>query len=106
METGRLLAYIGGVGAIIAGATSILARKPLVSVLLGAIGVDFVPIEGSILIVLGVIGIAGGVIAIYSSTRGDAEKTMIGGAVGLLAPCGLSLLAVIGGYLMRKQVPK
>ena len=103
VETPRILAYIGGMAAIVGGLTSIVAKKPLISILLGLAGVNFVPIEGGILLVLGFIGLIGGIAAIYFATRGDGAKAMIGGVLGLLAPCGLSILAIIGGYLMSRQ---
>ncbi|MCE4603998.1 MAG: hypothetical protein F7B20_03410 [Aeropyrum sp.] len=104
MSTAQILGYVGGVFAIIAGLVSLATATPLGAILMGLIGVAEEPfIQGTIVRVLGVIGIAGGAFAVYSASRMDGKGTLIGGVVGLLAPCILSVLAIAGGYLMLKE---
>ena len=101
METGKVLALVGGLAAAVAGVVSISTSIPLVSHLLIVAGVIESPlIEGDIVRLGGLIGLIGGVAAVYYTYKGDGTKVMAGGAAGLLAPCGLSLLAIIGGYMM------
>ncbi len=106
MSLGRNLAMVGGALAFIAGVVSLATQKPLAYHLFKAIGLPFPEIQGLIIAVLGIIGIAGGLGAIYFANKGDAQKTMIAGVAGLLAPCGLAVLAIIGGYLMQKESGK
>lgn len=103
MSTGRNLAMVGGALAFIAGVVSLATQKPLAYHLFNAIGVGFPEIKGVVIAILGIIGMAGGLGAIYFASKGDAQKTMIAGVAGLLAPCGLAILSIIGGYLMQKE---
>jgi thiol:disulfide interchange protein len=45
----------------------------------------------------------GGLIALYYSYRGNGLYVIIGGILGLIAPCVLPALAIIGGYLMLRE---
>jgi len=103
MGTGRTLAMVGGAFAFIAGIVSVATQKPLAYHLFNMIGIGFPRIEGIAIAILGLIGIVGGLAAIYFANKGDAQKTMLAGVAGFLAPCGLALLAVVGGYLMQKE---
>jgi len=94
---GKTLALIGGLLAVVAGIVSMSTKTPLIAHLTG---IELV--SGSILLPLGALGVVGGLLALYGGLYGKPTYTMIGGLVGLLAPCGLSLLAVVGGALMRK----
>jgi hypothetical protein len=98
MGVGTYLGYIGGALAVVAGTVSTVTLKPLITHLTG---ISF--IEGSILVWLGHLGIIGGLVALYFAYKGNGLYTMIGGLLGLTAPCGLSILAVIGGYLMQRE---
>ncbi len=98
MGVGTYLGYIGGVLAVVFGAVSIITQKPLITHL-----TDISLIEGSILLMTGVIAIIGGLIALYFSYRGNGLCVIIGGILGLIAPCALSALAIIGGYLMLRE---
>ncbi len=98
MGVGAYLGYIGGALAVVAGAVSHITQKPLITHLTG-----ISLIEGSILVWTGVIAIIGGLMALYFSYKGNGLYTIIGGVLGLTAPCGLSILAVIGGYLMQRE---
>lgn len=100
MSIGRYLGYAGGILAIVAGIVSIATRKPLASYIFG-----LTLVEGNVLIIMGLIGLLGGLVAIYYSYRGNGLYVIIGGILGLLAPCALSILAVIGGYLMLRSKP-
>lgn len=101
MDVGRYLGYIGGILAVIAGIVSIATRKPLASHLFG-----LTLIEGNILIITGLVALIGGLIALYYSYRGNGLYVIIGGILGLVAPCALSVLAIIGGYLMLRSSPR
>lgn len=106
MSTGKILAMVGGALAFIAGVVSLATQKPLAYHLLGLVGIEFLPIQGPIVAVLGLIGIAGGLAAIYFANRGEGRMTMYAGAAGLLAPCGLAVLAIAGGYMIQKETGK
>jgi hypothetical protein len=95
---GKALAVAGGVLAAVAGVVSIATQVPLITHLAGA-----ELVSGPVLIPLGALGILGGLLALYGGLRAKPGYAVMGGALGLLAPCGLSLLAVIGGALMRRQ---
>jgi len=95
---GTYLGYIGGVLAVISGAVSVITQKPLITHLTG-----ISLIECSILLVTGVIAIIGGLIALYYSYRGNGLYVIVGGVPGLIAPCVLPALAIIGGYLMLRE---
>ena len=101
MGVGSYLGYIGGVLAVVSGAVSVITQKPLITHLTG-----ISLIEGGILLVTGVIAIIGGLIAIYYSYRGNGLYVIVGGILGLIAPCVLSILAIIGGYLMLREGAK
>lgn len=103
MATGKILAMVGGALAFIAGVVSLATQKPLVYHILSLVGVDFLLIQGPIVAVLGVIGIIGGLAAIYFANKGDGKRTMYAGVAGLLAPCGLAVLAIAGGYMIQKE---
>jgi len=98
MGVGSYLGYIGGALAVVSGAVSAITQKPLITHLTG-----ISLIEGSILLVTGLIAIIGGLIAIYFSYRSIGLYVIVGGILGLIAPCALSVLAIIGGYLMLKE---
>lgn len=98
MTLGQWLGYTGGLLAIIAGLVSILTQRPLITHLTG-----ITLIEGSVLIITGLIALIGGLIAIYFSYRRIGLYVIIGGILGLLAPCVLSVIAIIGGYLMLRE---
>jgi hypothetical protein len=98
MGVGTYLGYIGGALAVVAGTVSTVTLKPLITHLTG-----ISLIEGNILVWLGHLGIIGGLVALYFAYKGNGLYTMIGGLLGLTAPCGLSILAVIGGYLMQRE---
>ncbi|BAA80626.1 hypothetical protein APE_1626 [Aeropyrum pernix K1] len=103
-ETPKILAYLGGIFAIIAGLVSLATAVPLGSHLLEAAGVIEEPIiSGSIVRLLGVVGIIGGVAAAYFAREENGQYVIAGGVLGLLAPCVLSILAIIGGYMMLKK---
>ena len=84
--------------AVVFEAVSVITQKPLITHLTG-----ISLIEGSILLVTGVIAIIGGLIALYYSYRGNGLHVIVGGTLGLIAPCALSALAIIGGYLMLRE---
>jgi len=98
VSVGRYLGYIGGVLAVIAGLVSAITQKPLATHLFG-----ISLVEGSLLIATGVIAIIGGLLAIYFSYKGNGLYVVVGGVLGLIAPCILSILAVIGGLLMMRE---
>ncbi len=98
MGIGAYLGYVGGILAVISGIVSVVTRKPLATHLFG-----LALIEGNVLLVTGAIAIIGGLIALYYSYRGRGLYVVIGGILGLLAPCVLSVLAIIGGYLMLRE---
>jgi hypothetical protein len=98
MGVGSYLGYIGGVLAVVSGAVSVITQKPLITHLTG-----ISLIEGSILLATGVIAIIGGLIALYFSYKGNGLYVIVGGILGLIAPCALSALAIIGGYLMLRE---
>ncbi len=98
MGVGTYLGYIGGALAVVSGAVSHSTQKPLITYLTG-----ISLIEGSILVWTGVIAMIGGLMALYFSYKGNGLYTMIGGVLGLTAPCVLSALAIIGGYLMQRE---
>ncbi|MEN2999766.1 MAG: hypothetical protein ABDH61_04245 [Acidilobaceae archaeon] len=100
MAIGQVLGYAGGALAVVSGIVSITLQKPLISVLTG-ISLGFIP--ASLLPVLGGIGIIGGLMALYFSYARAPLYVMIGGILGLAPPCGLSVLAIIGGYLMMRE---
>lgn len=41
--------------------------------------------------------------ALYFTYKGNGLYTILGGALGLTAPCALPTLAIIGGYLMQRE---
>ena len=94
MDAWRLLVVIGGLAAAVSGFASIATGTPLGERLLG---INLV--EGSIVRVMGAVGVFGGVLSLYSAARGNARLGLLGGLLGLLAPCALSLLAVAGGLI-------
>ncbi len=98
METWKILVAAGGVLALLAGIVSIVIGKPLAEMLFG-----FTLVSGSIVRVLGVVGVIGGLVALNGFRTGDARQGLIGGVLGLLAPCGLAILAVIGGFMGMKE---
>jgi hypothetical protein len=107
MVSPKSLAIVGGILAVIAGLVSLGTAEPLVSHLLKAAGLIGEPLfSGTFVRVLGVIGLAGGAGAIYFANKGDGAKTMAAGVAGLLAPCGLAVLSIIGGYMMQKEAQK
>jgi glycerol-3-phosphate acyltransferase PlsY len=101
MSIGTYLGYIGGALAVVSGTVSHSTQKPLIAYLTG-----ISPIEGSILVWTGVIAMIGGLMALYFSYKGNGLYTIVGGILGLTAPCGLSVLAAIGGYLMLREGAK
>lgn len=103
MSLGKNLAMVGGALAFVAGVVSLATQKPLAYHLFNAIGIPFPEIKSIVIAILGIIGIIGGLGTIYFANKGDAQKTMIAGVAGLLAPCGLAILAIVGGYLMQKE---
>jgi len=40
---------------------------------------------------------------LYFSYRNVGLYVIVGGVLGLIAPCALSILAVIGGYLILRE---
>jgi hypothetical protein len=98
MGVGAYLGYIGGALAVVAGLVSTITKTPLITHLTG-----ISLIEGYILVWTGHIAIIGGLMALYFTYKGNGLYTIIGGVLGLTAPCGLSALAVIGGYLMQRE---
>jgi len=98
VSVGVYLGYIGGALATIAGAVSVITQKPLITHLTG-----ITLVEGSILLLTGIIAIIGGLIALYFSYRNVGLYVIVGGVLGLIAPCALSILAVIGGYLILRE---
>jgi hypothetical protein len=92
------LVVIGAVFAIIAGLSSVAIQKPLITVLTG-----IVLVSGDILPYLGLIGIIGGAVALYGLKKNDKMIIFTGGVFGLLSPCGLSILTVIGSLMMPKS---
>ena len=104
MVDARIIAIVGGVLAAISSLISMGTAEPTISHLLKILGLIQDPlIQGAIVRVLGVIGILGSAGVIYFANKGDGLKTMMSGFIALLAPCGLAVLAIIGGYLMIKQ---
>ncbi|MCS7107319.1 MAG: hypothetical protein NZ902_04360 [Acidilobaceae archaeon] len=100
MAIGQILGYLGGALAVVSGLVSIALQKPLISILTG-IELGFIP--ASLLPILGGIGIIGGLVALYFSYTRVPMYVIIGGILGLAPPCALSLLAIIGGYLMMQE---
>lgn len=98
METWKILVAVGGVLALLAGLVSLATGTPLAEMIFGV-----TLVSGSIVRILGVIGVIGGLVALNGFRTGDAKQGLIGGVLGLLAPCGLSILAVIGGILGMKE---
>jgi hypothetical protein len=98
MGVGTYLGYLGGALAVVAGAVSTITLKPLITHITG-----ISLIEGSILVWLGHLGMIGGLMALYFTYKGNGLYTMLGGVLGLTAPCALSALAIIGGYLMQRE---
>ncbi|MCE4601877.1 MAG: hypothetical protein F7B18_01700 [Desulfurococcales archaeon] len=94
METWRILVAIGGILALLAGLTSLATGTPLAEMLFG-----LNLVEGTIVRVMGIIGIVGGLIALYAVQGSNPRLGLVGGVLGLLAPCGLAILAVVGGGL-------
>ncbi len=97
---GKILAVIGALLALLSGLYSVFADKPLIAALtngaiLGGLG-------GSQLDVMGVVGVFGGILALASAVAGLWLGVVVGGILGLIAPCGLAILAIIGGILMKK----
>ena len=100
----KTIAIVGGVLSAISSLISMGTAEPTISHLLKVIGLIQDPlIQGTIVQILGVIGIIGSAGVIYFANKGDGVKTMVSGFIALLAPCGLAILAIIGGYLMTKQ---
>lgn len=95
-----MLGYAGGILAVVSGLVSIALQKPLISLLTG-VQLGFIP--ASLLPLLGGIGVIGGLMALYFSYSRAPMYVMIGGLLGLAPPCALSLLAIIGGYLMMQE---
>ncbi len=94
----KALAYLGGVFAVLSGLISALTQKPTIYYITGA-----EPLAGSILIVTGIIAIIGGLLVFYGASRNSYPQVILGGVLGLIAPCILSVLAIIGGFLMARQ---
>ncbi|MCE4610968.1 MAG: hypothetical protein F7B17_03255 [Desulfurococcales archaeon] len=104
MVDAKTIAIVGGVLSAISSLISMGTAEPTISHLLKVIGLIQDPlIQGTIVQILGVIGIIGSAGVIYFANKGDGVKTMVSGFIALLAPCGLAILAIIGGYLMTKQ---
>ncbi len=97
MKNYEWLVIIGSILAIVAGLTSIVAGKPLITVLTG-----ITLISGDILPYLGVIGIIGGLVGLYGFKKKDKKTAFVGGVFGLFSPCGLSILTIIGALMMPK----
>ena len=95
MSVGLYLGYLGGALAVVSGAVSHSFQKPLITYLTG-----ISLIEGYILVFAGLIAMIGGLMALYYSYKGNGQYVIVGGVLGLTAPCALSVLAIIGGYLM------
>ena len=100
-EVSPYLVYVGGVAAILGGLSSIVYKTPLIQKVLNISLPAF--FSGEILLVLGAVGLLGGLVALYGGYKKDWKLSIIGGAVGLLSPCILSLLAIVGGILMRNE---
>ena len=98
MKLYEWLVIIGALFAIIAGLSSIVIGKPLITLLTG-----IVIVSGNILPYLGLIGIIGGLIAFYGLKKNDKLIVFVGGVLGLISPCGLSILAIIGSLMMPKH---
>jgi hypothetical protein len=101
MKLEEYLIIIGAVFAVIAGLTSITTGKPLITLLTG-----FTVISGDITPYLGLIGFIGGLVALYGFKKNDKMIIFIGGVLGLLSPCGLSILTIIGSLMMPKPSKK
>lgn len=100
MNTPQILGMVGGALAVVSGLVSLLTRKPLISHLTG---IELGFLSESLLPILGIVGILGGLIALYFSYTRVPMYVIIGGILGLAPPCGLSILAIIGGYLMMQE---
>ncbi|MEB3861550.1 MAG: hypothetical protein GSR84_04930 [Desulfurococcales archaeon] len=94
MEVWEILVAIGGLLALLAGLASMATGAPLAQTLFGV-----TLVEGTTVRVMGVIGLVGGLTSLYSLRDGNPKLGLVGGVLGLLAPCGLSILAVIGGVV-------
>ena len=104
MVDARIIAITGGVLAAFSSLISMGTAEPTISHLLKTLGLIQDPlIQGTIVRFLGLVGIVGSAGVIYFANKGDGLKTMISGFIALLAPCGLAVLAIIGGYLMTRQ---
>ncbi|NOZ31259.1 MAG: hypothetical protein GXO68_04860 [Crenarchaeota archaeon] len=95
-----ILIIIGGLFALLSGLYSITAGKALVSTLTN--GAIFGETTGTTLRIMGVIGLIGGIIALAGASRKERNLALIGGILGLIAPCGLSILAIIGALLFER----
>ena len=101
MMWGRVLGVLGGLLALVAGIVSIATRTPLITHLTG-----IEMLSGGVLVFLGSIGVVGGLLAVYGGAQSRPLHAIIGGILGLLAPCGLALLAIIGGVLLYRSQGK
>lgn len=99
-KTALILIIIGGIFALLSGLYSIVAGKALISTLTN--GAIFGGTTGSTLRITGVIGLIGGIIALTGASRRERNMALVGGILGLIAPCGLSILAIIGALLFKK----
>lgn len=97
----RVLVAIGSLAAVIAGLHSIITGEPVIAALTG--GAFLGGLRGGVVEAMGVVGVLGGALALYSTYSGSWRGAVAGGILGLAAPCGLSLLAIIGGVLMRRS---
>jgi hypothetical protein len=98
MKLEEYLIIIGAVFAVIAGLTSITTGKPLITLLTG-----FTVIAADITPYLGLIGFIGGLTALYGFKIKSKETVFVGGVLGLIAPCALSILTVIGGLMLESS---
>lgn len=96
-----ILIAIGGLFAIVSGVYSITAEKALISTLTQ--GAFFGGVTGSLIRGMGIVGFIGGVISLIGVSRRERAVALLGGIIGLIAPCGLSLLAVIGALLLGEK---
>ncbi len=94
----RILAYLGGLFAIVSGLVSAATQKPMIYYIAGT-----APLSGSPLIATGIIAVIGGLLVFYGTSKNNPGQVIIGGILGLIAPCILSILAVIGGLMLRGQ---
>ncbi|MCE4622327.1 MAG: hypothetical protein F7B19_03325 [Desulfurococcales archaeon] len=95
-----VLIIIGGLFALISGLYSITAGKAVISTLTN--GAIFGGTTGTTLRIMGVIGVIGGIITLAGGSRKARNLALIGGILGLIAPCGLSILAIIGALLLER----